>query len=326
MTVHAFGFDVGGTQARAALFEFSPDATYAVCGQVSERIRGRHDMPQVLATLARQAAGLAADHGLLVREVQAAGLGLAAQLRGPRILRAPNLGWPEGTDVVAALSEALGSEQVHVVVENDLNALAWGELVHGGVGGQDVLAVYVGTGVGGAVISGGALVRGAGGIAGEIGHMKVEVGGKLCGCGERGCVEAYAGGVHLERDVSALATSQAFPESWGIVTENGEVDLAAADRRAGECERLGALWEGATQKLAMCVANACTLLNPQSLLMGGGVWTHCPEFRSRTLQGIQALMLQGARENVRLVEPQVPEIAGMLGAASLALGGRQNVS
>ena len=317
--MHALGFDVGGTHARAALFEWSAPHAYTVCGQTSGRIRGQHGMGQVMAIVAAQAAELLEQAGLRASDIQAAGLGLAAQLRGPLILNAPNLGWPRGTDVAAALSQALGG-QMNVAVENDLNALAWGEAVHGTLGeAQDALVVYVGTGVGGAVIAKGQLVRGAGGIAGELGHMKVEVGGKLCGCGERGCLEAYAGGVHLERAVHAMEAERSFPAKWGVITGAASVDLAKADARSRECERLDVLWEGATHKLALCVANACTLLNPAGLLIGGGVWTHCPEFRSRTLQGVQALMLQGARENVRLLEPHVPEIAGMLGAASLAL-------
>ena len=110
---------------------------------------------------------------------------------------APNLAWRD-EPLRHDLEKRTG---LHVVVENDANAAAWGEFAFGA--GEDVadsLLVTVGTGVGGGIVLNGELHRGAFGVAAEIGHMRVVPDGRLCGCGNRGCWEQYASGTALVRD------------------------------------------------------------------------------------------------------------------------------
>ena len=297
------GFDVGGTNARLVIFDADSHQPLA---QNRAHIREVGDHLAMADHLAAMLSGLATESPTAV------GVGLAAQLSpgGARVINAPNLGWRD-IDFATTLAAAIG-QPVRIV--NDLNALAWGEFVAGAAqDATDMLAVYAGTGVGGAIIADGALIEGAGGVAGEIGHAKVEVGGRLCGCGERGCVEAYAGGVHLERQVYALKEAlRAYPQIFG-----DRVDLAAADAAIDDSEELAALWVLATDYLALTIANACTVLNPSVLLLGGGVLENLPRFRQLTLEKISPVILKAARDlDIRF--GTLGDRAGALGAALLA--------
>lgn len=303
------GLDIGGTTLRAALY----DAQWRTVSTHTHRLRQDAQggvAPQDLIALIQQA-----HHTLCAEQpAQAIGVGLAAQMdaRGEHVHNAPNLGWRD-VPFAHMLTQHLG-QPVRLV--NDLNALLMGEAVGGSVCGlDDVLAVYVGTGVGGAILSGGRLIQGAGGVAAELGHVKVDPYGRLCGCGERGCLEAYVGGIHLERQIAQLAGGS--PWRARITREDGSVDLALADALSREVPAIKALWQRSAGHLALCIANAMTLLNPQAVLLGGGVLTHCPHLKDAALKRALPLVLAAARHDLQVVFASRDD-AGMLGAAHLA--------
>lgn len=296
------GFDVGGTNLRVGIY----DQQWQLIEHTKKQLRGV-DQP---AQLIEQMLQCLNDH-----TIDALGVGFAGQLdvTGRVVKNAPNYQWRE-VPFAQMLEEASG---VPVRLINDLNALLWGEFVDGAAtGARDALAVYVGTGVGGAIICGGQLIEGARGVAGELGHVKVQVDGRSCGCGEFGCLEAYVGGVHLERQVAQLAEGQ--PWRSQVVGSGGLVaDLGSADRLSETIESLDVLWQSASSMLATSVANACTLLNPEVLVLGGGVLSNCTRFQRLFLDQLHPRILAVARD-LRVVFGR-REDAGMLGAAHLAL-------
>lgn len=303
------GLDIGGTTLRAARYDAQWNLVETHTLRVRQEDRGGI-APQDLAKLIERA------HTTLCGEqpVQTIGVGLAAQMNaeGTHVHNAPNLGWRD-VPFAQILNETLGQP---VCLVNDLNALLMGEVVGGSVEGmRDVLAVYVGTGVGGAILSGGRLIQGAGGVAAELGHVKVEPQGRRCGCGERGCLEAYVGGIHLERQVAQLAISDASLAD--LTRADGSIDLARADAQSPHIPELNALWQHSANLLALSIANAVTLLNPQAVLLGGGVLTHCPHLKETMLTHMHPLVLAVARADLRVVFASRDD-AGMLGAAHLA--------
>ncbi|MFB6264076.1 MAG: ROK family protein, partial [Bradymonadaceae bacterium] len=271
------GFDVGGTRARGALF----DETWSERARVERGIRERREPGEVALAVAEMFGDLVESVPAEVGAVESVGVGLAAQMGADRrvVRNAPNLGWRD-EPFADRLEEAIAGGP-HVRLENDLNALLWGEYCAGSVEDvRDVLAV------------------GAGGIAGEIGHSKVEPGGRLCGCGERGCVEAYAGGAALERRAEQRARQVGRDEL--VAPDDAatpDVDLGRVDELAAAgVEAFDDLWGAATDDLAVVVANACTLLDPSVLLLGGGVVEHCDEFRRRLLAKIPPITLEVVRD------------------------------
>jgi glucokinase len=308
----AVGVDLGATNARAALVEVE-----------SGKILAETKQPWTN----RAPETVAATVGAVVRAVDpddvrfGVGIGFAGMLRGWSgvVVIAPNFGWRE-VDFRTMLRAEVGER---CELYNDLNAIAFGEATYGGARGvRDVLCVYVGTGVGGGIVVNGRLYAGSTHLGGEIGHTKVIPGGRLCGCGMRGCLEAYASGLHIQKraqeELRAGERSLAIELAGGIDhVHAGFLDEAA---RRGDVYA-GRLWEEVSTLLGMALANAVTLINPSRLVMGGGVWQGAPELRRRTVARLFDFVNQPSREGFEVVDTALGDAAGMLGAAALIAQG-----
>jgi len=307
----AIGVDLGGTNLRAALVEIDGDEARVVI-QRRHRVGDDRDPRAVARTLAETVGEL--DDA--VTPDTPVGIGLAAMLRGSRgfVVNAPNLGWneePFGDLVRAALKRPLW-------IENDLSAIAWGEYRFGvGKPFDDLLCVFIGTGVGGGAVLGGRLFRGASNAAVEIGHVKLVEGGRLCGCGQRGCLEAYAGGRQLADQARERPSPALLALAGGDVSvlHAGHLDEAA---RGGD-ESSRRIVCRAAGFLGQALAGAVTLFNPDCLLLGGTVWDNAPLLREETLASFGALTNAPAHEVVTVVEATRSDDIGVLGAAELGL-------
>ncbi|MHB8945581.1 MAG: ROK family protein, partial [Bacillota bacterium] len=234
----------------------------------------------------------------------AAGLGAPGPLDLAHgcLLEAPNLpGW-SGFPVVRQLWQALG---LPVVLENDANAAAIGEHRFGAAAGlSDFLYVTLGTGIGGAVFMDGRLRRGTAGGAGEIGHLQVDPNGPPCGCGRRGCVEVFAAGPGLARAAGKGRAEEVFAAA------------AAGDDGARDTLRT------AGRALGRGLAFAVTLLDPQAVVIGGGLAGAAPEGLAVYLEAAGEItagaFIPGGRR-IPLVRGALGPDAGALGAAALAM-------
>ena len=344
------GFDIGGTSARAALFELDADASSLTLSSTAPRdvliepLRLVRSPEALFAKMRAMLLSLVTRNDIKhLAHVHAVGVGLAAQLdtATSHVFNAPNLGW-RALDLAPILRQswaateqdgggaALDPGQLldRVFFFNDLNAYVYGDVcakrLNHPADYMDVLGVAAGTGVGAAIISSGRLLLGARGQAGELGHVKVEspVYGKLCGCGERGCLEAHVGGIHLEAEIARLI-EELSPEWADEVSRGGgdgvAIDLAAADALCEEVDALSLVFERAAEHFASVVGAAITLLNPQVLLLGGGVWEHAPCWRGRVLEKLGAHVLAVAGEALRVESLGQAEHLSTLGAALLAM-------
>lgn len=313
MSAAAIGLDVGGTRARLLAVDADGRPLGSEALEVVWCPAGTVPTPALLAEVIRQ---LAESAGHRITPSTLLGVGFAGQLsRDGRVVRnAPNLGWRD-VPLADELAEALHLAPEAVVVINDLKAILRGELAAGAArGASTVLAVYAGTGVGGAICVEGRVVYGAGGNAGEIGHVKVPGSSAQCGCGEVGCVEATAGGGALLRRFASAAAGGNLSH-LGVSPTVIEVDGAAA---RGDLAALAHLEEVA-ETLSYAIANACTLMNPELLLLGGGVFDNAPWLRARVVARTTALTLAVSRTTLRCAGGQLGAKAGAIGAASAAL-------
>ena len=305
------GIDLGGTFARAAVVDAGGKILASSKVALAER-----SPAGVVDTIAQAASAAVKSAGVTVG---ACGVGAAAQIhKDSGVLSvAPNLGW-RNVPLGQMLTEKLG-QPVRVV--NDLAAAAWGELHAGaGRGASDMLVAFVGSGVGSAIIANGRLLDGAGGVAGELGHIKVVPGGRRCGCGELGCLEAYAGGHNLiaqTRELLAAGDSPKLVElSGGDPARVTPVTLEqAAEAGDGPARDV---YLRAAQFLAMAVANQVTVLNPARLILGGGVLANCPGMKRRVVEGVQRWSSQVSREGLLITEAELGDDSGLIGAALLA--------
>jgi glucokinase len=305
------GIDLGGTTARAAVVDEHGQILESVKLLLVER------SPAAVVEVIAQAAAAALKAAQV--DVRGCGVGAAGQIHRDSgvIAVAPNLGW-RNVPLGALLTDRLGRP---VRVVNDLAAAAWGELNAGaGRGAQDVYVVFVGSGVGSCVIANSQLMRGAGGVAGELGHTKVIPGGRRCGCGELGCLEAYAGGhnlIALAREAMEAGRSPGLLELTGgnpaLVTPLMlEHAAQAGDAAAKE------IHQRAGQMLGMAVANMVTVLNPARLILGGGVLMNCAGLRHYVEEGVRAYASTTSREHLSINMAELGDDSGLIGAALLA--------
>ena len=232
---------------------------------------------------------------------------------------APNLpGWIEPFALGPALAETLGVDEV--VVDNDVNVGVVAEHRLGaGRGADELLGVFVGTGVGGGLILDGKLRRGATGLAGEIGHVVVVPGGRSCSCGGRGHLEVYAGRAGMERRAKAL-------ENKGHDT--ALVELAKAKRMTSSvwAKALAAgdqvaidLIDDAVGALGRAIAGVILTLDLQLVVVGGGLADRLgASFIGRIEQAVRSEVFGGGGSPVRVVGAALGDRAGAIGAALLA--------
>ncbi len=311
----SLGVDVGGTKIEVALVDGD--------GRVVERDRrptgAAPDPAGVIAFIVGAARAVGAGSGAAAPAV---GVAVAGQVDRAGVVRgAPNLGWRD-VPLRAELERALGRR---VLVVNDVRAAGWAEWRHGaGRGSDDLVALFIGTGVGGCIVSGGHMLEGAGNSAGELGHTTLVAGGRPCHCRNRGCLEAYVGGWAIAE--RAREASRAEPAAAGgllgaagalerITAETVAAAHAAGDPLAGRlvCETAEYLGAG-----LVSVANA---LNPERIILGGGVIEGLPELVAASAAVARERALPAALDGLAVLRAALVVDAPVIGAAALAREG-----
>ncbi len=328
----AIGMDLGGSNLRAGAFHGEIGATPAVShrepvgedrepGAIVERVAS------IVERLAGSPVAADADGGAAPIPV---GIGIAAMLRDERgtVASSPHLRWQD-VPFGVMLRDRLGP-RFALGIYNDVNAVTWGEAVAGAARGcRDVLAVYVGTGIGGGVIAGGQLQAGASNCAGEIGHVKVrwDDAAAPCNCGGRGCVEAYVGGSYVDRRIRReLADGRTRTSAIRIAGGVEQVTVAHVDLAAAEGDEWAlALWSELAPLLAVSLANALAVLNSERLVLGGGLLSRTPTLVSLTDIALRIVAPPPILEPLEVVMAELGDDAGVVGAARLAAAGVSRV-
>lgn len=308
------GVDLGGTKCLGVVS--TPDATVVA----EHRLATPRRPEKILAVVTQVAERLAATVG--AERVRAVGVGAPGLVDRGGVLRfAPNLALGGPLAIGPDLESALG---VPVRVDNDATCATWGERVAGAaVGAHDMVLVTLGTGIGGGIVSGGELHRGANGFAGEIGHMVVDPHGPPCPCGQRGCWERYASGSGLGRLAREAAiagrAARAVELAGGDLEAVRGEHLTAAAAEGDEDARavLGhfAWW------LALGLANLANIFDPECFVVGGGLVDIGEDLLLPARAAFEGLVEGAAhRPVIPIVAAALGERAGAIGAAALAWG------
>jgi glucokinase len=305
----AIGLDIGGTKINA--FRVARD------GSILARSNAPTPAEDEEATLAKM---IELAGGLRAENVVAVGVGAAGMVDSSQgeLRFAPNLAWRD-LPIAARMREALG---LPVLVENDASMAAFGEYRFGaGRGYRHLLLVAVGTGIGGGIVADGRLFRGAHGFASEIGHIIVEPGGPLCGCGNRGCWEQVAAGRAIGRMGRQAATE---PDSAIRRLAGGDPDkitgrLVTEAGLQGDDVAKGILSE-AGRRLGEGIAGLVNVLDPQIVVVGGGVIVAGDLLLDPARASFrEAVEGPDYRPPVPLVPAELGNDAGAVGSAALAL-------
>jgi glucokinase len=236
------------------------------------------------------------------------------------VYHAPNLGW----DAVPLGEKLKKLLHVPVFVENDVNVGVVGEHALGaGQGAQELVGIFVGTGIGGGIISRGELYLGMRGAAAEVGHMIVQVDGPLCGCGNHGCIEALASRTSMERDVrAAIRAGQKSCVLELMEERNKDRMTSSIIQRAlkkGDpvmCK----VMKRAQYFLGLAVASVVNLLDPECVVIGGGIAERLGENYVAPIRktAYENFLRRHDAERVKIVPGLLGDNAGPLGAVVLA--------
>ncbi|MGP8247482.1 MAG: ROK family protein [Bryobacteraceae bacterium] len=305
MPDYSIGVDLGGTNLRAAAIDRG--------GNILEGISGATNFSAgrdaVLGDIVKAIEALRERHGKQGLAGIGAGVPGFIRIREGFITNSNNLPYLENFPVRDELARRLGTK---VILENDANAAALGEKwVGAGKGVDDLVLLTLGTGVGGGIISGGRILRGAVGMAGEIGHTTVVPDGNPCGCGNRGCLEkhasatsvaAMAGMMHLGENLSARAVA----EMARLESEDG--------RKARD------IWRVFGECLGVALANVVNIFNFPLYLLSGGVLPAWEFFAPVMLETVarRSFTYRATQPGTRIAPATLGNEAGLYGAAYLS--------
>lgn len=312
------GVDLGGTSLRALAVN-GENKILAVKKTRTLRSGGPGRLIQRIAGLVETTLGEAGVSRSKVRVVSIGVPGPIDKVRGV-VEEAPNLGWKR----VALRSELRDLLRIPVFVENDVNVGLIGEHVLGaGRAAKNVVGIFVGTGIGGALVFDGQLYEGSRGSAGEIGHTVLVVDGPLCGCGHRGCAEALASRTAMERDVRAAIKSGRKSHVLKIMKKKRKERMTSSIIAAALKKNdpvMQDILKRAQYYLGILAANAVNLLDPECVVIGGGIAERLQEDFVGPIRetAYQYFLRRPDPKSVKIVPGHLGDNAGALGAVVLA--------
>jgi glucokinase len=294
--VLAIGVDLGGTNLRCAVVDEA--------GKIL--LHHRRPTPRTAEDTVQAIQEAVASGRAQYPSVVGVGVAVPGVVFGGEVT-STNLDWER-----FPLAHELRLSDLPCVVENDMNAGAFGEKSFGRARGmQDVIFLTISTGIGAGIIVGGQIYRGCGGLAGEVGHTVVDLNGLLCGCGRRGCWEMISSGTAHRRRIREAFASGTWPKLTEEPTPAEVTGRAAAGDRAAR-----ALVLRTARYMGIGVANLINLYDPEAVIFTGG-------FARGNWDLIHDYLLSEVREqtfsqSTHLLLTELGDDAGILGAASLA--------
>ena len=301
------GVDIGGTNIGVGLL--GDDHTVLDRGKAPTPTSGPDDVLDVVAELVRNLDG----------RVDAVGVGLPGVVRDDKVVTVPNLAeWNTTVDVAAALAARL---DVPVALGNDADVGLLGEWLAGSAqGAANALGVWMGTGIGGGLILDRQPFHGGRGAAGELGHVVVQPGGALCGCGRRGCLEGYAGRRSMERVAAGMRDAGRKTSLFSIRDDEDKTALTSKvwARALEEGDELATeLMDTAVAMLGVALGSVVNLLDLDLVVVGGGMAEKLGQPLADRLAEAAAPWLLAPSPGLRFVVAALGDDSGLVGAAAL---------
>lgn len=248
------------------------------------------------------------------------GIGIPGQMdpENEIILFAKNLNWVN-EPLKNYLSKKLGLD---VFITNDVKAATLGEWRYGaGIECDDFVCLFIGTGIGGGIVSGGKLLNGSTNTAGEFGHMITSPQGPLCSCGSWGCLEAQASGWALQKQAQEMVKYDPFYGKILVQKCGGQIELITG-KMVTEAAAAGdllskQLMKQAYHALSLACVNIVNILNPSKLIIGGGLSKGMPDLLPYLLNEIQKSALKPAQNKIQVIRSKLMNNAAIVGAAQL---------
>jgi glucokinase len=302
MSKYVIGVDVGGTNIKLGLVNSSKSVIDRTNLVTKSFIRDRREL---IGAIAAQIVKIIDNNGLSRKDIKGVGIGLPGLIDTPdgivRLL--PNIpGWRN----VPLKKELEKKLKIRVFLENDANLIALGEWKHGaGRGVENMVCMTLGTGVGAGLILNNQLYRGPGFAAGELGHVPLNEHGPACGCGGFGCFERYVGNAQLvAKGITVMNKKTVTLEEMRVLAENGNAKALK-------------FWKDAAIHMGNGLIGLINLLNPQRIVIGGGVSNNYAFLFPTIKEVIRKRAMPTQASMVKIVRAELGNDAGILGAQVL---------
>ena len=316
MADYFVGIDLGGTNTKVGLF----DNSIGLIAKTSISTCPDKSAAELVKRMARATRKLLADNNVPYESLTAAAIGSPGplDLKKGTVIATPNLPCFKDTPLRQMVSDAL---EKPVALENDANAACWGEHVIGAAAGVDEMAFFtLGTGIGGGVVANGELVHGFGDNAAELGHIIIYPEGRLCGCGQKGCVEAYASATSTaKRAAEALKENPRNSSLSNVLEQNGQITSrdvfehsAAGDELAEE------ITEGTAKALGLVCVNVFHATGPKKIVFAGGMIAAGDLLLDRIKYYFKKYIWSLKDEPLEICFATLGQDAGIIGTAALA--------
>lgn len=308
------GVDLGGTNTKIGILDIDGNIfKSSIIKTFSDR-----GVDDTLNRIWETIKNLVQELDIDIKNLSGIGIGIPGPVKDQSIVKFfANFPWEKNINVKELMEKISG---VETKLDNDVNIIAMGEAKYGAAkGSSSSVTIALGTGIGGGIYINGSLISGFSGAGGEIGHIKLEKDGKLCGCGQRGCFEAYASATGMIREaVSRLAINKS-----NLLYEliDRKIDkLEAKDifdaAKQGDSFSLDII-EYETEYLAMGIGNILNILNPEVIAIGGGVALAGDILFNPLKEKLKKYVLPVALEDLKIVPGVLGNEAGIKGAVGL---------
>jgi glucokinase len=317
--VYALGIDLGGTKTLAAVIDvMSGD----VIGSARKRTRAEKGQDFVAQRTIELATAAITDAKLTPGDIVSIGVGAAGQIdrKAGVILDAPNLGVKD-----MPLGDILNKHFSNpVAVGNDVEVAALGEYLYGaGQGYNNYICIFVGTGIGSGIVQNGRLYTGLTGTAGEVGHMTIHAGGRICGCGNFGCLEAYASRTAITKAIMAAihhGRASVLADEAVRQLKEGETIIRSgmlANAIQQKDDVVIEMVSEAADSLGYGLGSVMNFYNPDAIVLGGGVIEAIPILYERAVYRARTVALSVPAKKTPIVRAKLGDFSGVVGAASL---------
>ncbi len=314
---YVIGFDLGGTKVLAVLF----DSKFRRVSEIKAKTKPQKGEKNFIKTLRACFDELLSESGVRRSEIAGIGIGSPGVIDEKRgvVEISPNIPFMKNYPLAAKLQREC---KLPVVLGNDVNIGLFGEHQFGAAKGYaHVVGIFIGTGIGGALVLNNELYVGSGGAAGEVGHILVDPLGPICGCGKLGCFEALCSRLSIAMEAAALAArGQApilFQEIGTDILDIRSGQIAMAIRRGDRA--LAELIRRKAQRVGGVMANLVNVLNPQLIVLGGGLVEAMPSLIvTEAARAMQERAMPALSRKVKVTAARLGDYAIPMGAAKRA--------
>jgi len=314
---YTIGIDIGGTKILACLL----NKDFEILSEIKLKTKPNKGERLFIKSIFDAISFLLRDTKTNAQEVTGIGIGCPGFIDSDKgmIEASPNIPFLKNCPLAKRISKRM---RIPVTLGNDVQTGLYGEHQFGAAKGYDnVIGSFMGTGIGGALILNGRPYRGTSGSAGEVGHVKMDLSGPACGCGHHGCLEAFAGRLAISSEAAVLAARQMAPHLDQMAgTDIRQIKSGALAKaiRAGD-QAIEDLIRGKAKRVGLLMANLVNVLNPDLIVLGGGVVEAMPSLICRQAEKtMRRYALPTSAKHVRVAVAKLGDHSIVMGAAKRA--------